>query len=509
MVKGAAVWGAWGCLALGLASQAGVLPAAAVERVELQLPFAKEQFSINVSELSDPQALLRGSSDLADLDRATNGAIGQQLLQVFHTPLPISAGAFSQDSPLMDQVVMVLASFGELEGLGAAALTDQELAVVIDKAAAGGQVTLLSLLQALPGKTARVDLPRVVKLLNRNQRQRQRSLELVAQLPPAAADPQFSQPGSASVSRLEQSLPVAHRPAPLRLVVLQPAAGGNGRLVVISHGLWDGPASFEGWARHLASHGYTVVLPVHPGSDKAQQRAMFQGQTPPPTPEELRLRPMDVKAVIDAVQANAVPGLSPAATDSVVVVGHSWGAITALQLAGGQASPAPLKRRCPNLDDPERTFSWMLQCSFKSAIADAALRDSRVKAVVAVSPPIGLLYTPQTAADIQARTLLVGGTRDWVVPPDPELLVPYTSTPPAGHRLVLAQGGDHFNLRAPAQKASAPLSGLILAWVQGAFAAGSQVAPGPAAPSLLPPGGWGSTEMVLVDVPPQQAASAR
>ncbi len=27
-----------------------------------------------------------------------------------------------------------------------------------------------------------------------------------------------------------------------------------GRLVVISHGLWDDPVNFEGWGAHLASH---------------------------------------------------------------------------------------------------------------------------------------------------------------------------------------------------------------------------------------------------------------
>lgn len=54
--------------------------------------------------------------------------------------------------------------------------------------------------------------------------------------------------------------------------------------MLISHGLWDSPASFEGWARHLASHGYTVLLPYHPGSDQSQQQAMLSGKVPPPVP---------------------------------------------------------------------------------------------------------------------------------------------------------------------------------------------------------------------------------
>ena len=70
---------------------------------------------------------------------------------------------------------------------------------------------------------------------------------------------------------------------------------------MISHGLWDDPESFEGWGEVLAAHGYTVLLPDHPGSDFNQQKAMLAGDAPPPGPEELRLRPLDVSALLDAI----------------------------------------------------------------------------------------------------------------------------------------------------------------------------------------------------------------
>jgi hypothetical protein len=73
-----------------------------------------------------------------------------------------------------------------------------------------------------------------------------------------------------------------------------------------------------------------------------------------------------------------------------------------------------------------------------------------------------------------------------------------------GHRLVLVKGGDHFNMRAPAK--TAVLSPLILAWVNGTFAAGTLALPAAGAPSLLPPSGWGSAVMPMVDVTLQQAA---
>ena len=104
-------------------------------------------------------------------------------------------------------------------------------------------------------------------------------------------------------SREVVQVSVPHRPKPLRVLTLQPAAPANGRLVVISHGLWDDPESFEGWGEVLAAHGYTVLLPDHPGSDFNQQKAMLAGDAPPPGPEELRLRPLDVSVLLDAISA--------------------------------------------------------------------------------------------------------------------------------------------------------------------------------------------------------------
>jgi predicted dienelactone hydrolase len=278
---------------------------------------------------------------------------------------------------------------------------------------------------------------------------------------------------------------VKHRPAPLRIVVIRPERQANGRLVVISHGLWDSPSSFEGWARHLASHGYSVVLPEHPGSDSSQQRAMLSGKVPPPSPQELRLRPLDVSAVID--------------TRRVVVFGHSWGATTALQLAGAAPSSRRLRERCDNLADPERNISWVLQCNFLTAADGPSLADPRVVAVAAVSPPISLLFDHNAARTMNARTLLISGSRDWVVPPGPEAIQRFRHPSEQGHQLVLAKGGDHFNLRGHGD--GGPLRVLLLRWTDAAYAAGPAVLPQVGAPPLLAPTAWGNPLIPLVLVP--------
>ncbi len=147
----------------------------------------------------------------------------------------------------------------------------------------------------------------------------------------------------------------------------------------------------------------------------------------------------------------------------------------------------------------------MLQCSFLKTANRAGKADPRIKAVMAVSPPTSLLFDVGAASNMNARVLMVTGTRDWVVPSGPEALIPVAGEARnlgGGHQLVLAKGGTHFNLRATVQEGGGALGALLLAWTQGAFAAGAAAAPAANAPPLLPPDGWGNSTYPLVDITP-------
>lgn len=493
------------CLALVVAGAGPLLaagPAAALQRVQLRLPLLETDFTLDLADLASLDGALVGDSDLAEFDQALGGSISRKLRTVFQTPLPLQARAVLNQAvgtPLLEQALLVASALVQVKGLPPDP-EGRQLVSALETASASGNLTLLTLLQALPGEVASIDLERATQGLLRLARQQRRADALLASVPAAAPAPATVLP---PVQRRSFTLAVPYRSQPLELLVFTPEQRGNGRLVVISHGLWDRPESFAGWGQRLAASGYTVVLPNHPGSDGAQQRAMLTGTVPPPGPAELRLRPLDVSAVIDAIAAHRLAGLEAVAADRVVVFGHSWGATTSLQLAGLQPSSRQLRERCRSLDDPARNVSWTLQCSWLSGADQAGLADPRVIAVAAVSPPATLLFDQGSGLGMQARVLLVSGSRDWVVPADPEAIEPFGRTVPAGHRLVLAGGGDHFNLRPGEDPGGGVLGSLLLRWTEAAFAAGDGVRPGPAAGNLLPPSGWGDARISLVDVTAQ------
>ena len=477
-------------------------PARAIEEVIIEFPLLDMEVLVRVPELEDPALLRQGTSDLAELDRASRGMLGPKLAEVFNQPVPVglvNLAEGSVGSPLLEQALLVLSSLGSVEGADQE-FTGLELQEALQAASANGPPTLLSLIKAIPGDRVRFNLGRIREVSEQVLAQRRRTDALIASLP-AAPVSAVSEVAAPAVRRSEQSLVVAHRPEPLQLVLLQPAEGGNGRLVLISHGLWDGPRSFEGWGQRLAQAGYTVVLPRHPGSDEQQQQELLRGQVPPPAPEELVFRPKDLSAVIDGAAAGQLDGVS-VSSDRVVVIGHSWGATTALQVAGVSTTSSRLQARCDDLRDPERNLSWTLQCSWLDAAEEASLGDRRVIAAVAVSPPLALLFPEGAGRELQSRVLLVSGSNDWVVPPDPEAVTPISrgATTALGHRLVLANGGDHFNLRPGNGTSGGVLGNLVLAWTDGAFSAGAGVKPREGAPSLLGTTDWGHAQIPLVDV---------
>ncbi|WP_114990613.1 alpha/beta fold hydrolase [Synechococcus sp. UW179A] len=473
-------------------------PAAAVERLTFTLPLLDERISLDLSQATNAQELIDSNPDLQELDWAGDGSVQKLIEALLTAPLPEETSSIVRQSlghPLFEQLLLSASELVEVKGLP----VDTSGRMVSEALAAAyrdDEPHLLGFLRHVPGDELSINLQELAFYAKRLRGNQDDARALVQK--GTAAKPVASTIVAAAASgwtRRQSSVAVNHRPQPLQVTVISPTGLSNGRLVVISHGLWDAPSSFEGWAHLLAAHGYSVVLPGHPGSDSKQQQSLLQGKQPPPASEELRLRPMDVTAVIDAVEAGSLLSGSSVQTDSVAVVGHSWGATAALQLGGLQTTSRKLSSRCQDPRDPDRNLSWVLQCSWLKGADQGSLGDTRVRSVVVVSPPLRLLFDESSGPSMHAKALLVSGTRDWVVPSDPEAVVPLRNGQPLanGHRLVLASGGDHFNLWAPVGAEQPPVLGpLILAWINDHLGITDSLS--------FKGGGWGNQRVPLFDV---------
>ena len=495
-------------LAAGAASAAVVLsgsPAAALERLVLRMPYLGVDFTVNLGDGRSVEEVIQSSPDLVDLDRASEGRLLALLKKVFLSPLPIELRGFLEGStgqPLLEQALKAAAYIVNLEGVPVDT-SGSMLTKALIRSYENGQENLLGFLHQLPGEEASIDFSKLGEAVNRLMANQKDGLELVKVGSAAPVSSEFFESLRLETSSREIiRVSVQHREEPLRVLVVKPNGAGNQRLVVISHGLWDDPESFEAWAEVLAANGYVVLLPDHPGSNFNQQRAMLAGDQPPPGPEELRSRPLDVSALLTAVERGQVLADRDLNTKEVAVVGHSWGGTTTLQLAGGTPTDQKLKARCSDLSNPERNISWVLQCSWLSGINKAGVADARVKTVVAVSPPMRLLFDPDKSLDradpirsSRPKILLISGTRDWIVPSGPEAVFPMRDTQAArfGHRLVLVDGGTHFNLRnSRGQAPNAVIGPVLLAWINQQLNVTSS--------PTFEQGPWGHPDRRLVDV---------
>jgi predicted dienelactone hydrolase len=492
----------WAALFSSLSFSLLSAPVSALERLVLRMPFLETSITINLGEVESAAQLIRSSPDLEDLQSASGGKLLSLLETIFLAPLPVETRLVLEGSsgqPLLEQALLAAASLVKLEGVDlppdGSTLTD-----ALIRAERKGQANVLGFLREMPGQEASVDLSQLATMANRLMTNMQEGAALAKAGPAVSTSSALQGKLRQGWIRSQLMLPVSHRPEPLRVLLLTPKGPANGRLVVISHGLWDDPESFEGWGEFLATEGYTVLMPDHPGSDFTQQKAMLAGDRPPPGPEELRLRPRDVSALLDAVESGKLLSGQSLNTQSVAVVGHSWGATTSLQLAGGTPIEGKLASRCSDLSDPERNISWVLQCSWLSGIEQAAVSDSRVKAVVAVSPPLRLLFDPDSSSRLSAKVLLVSGTRDWVVPSGPEAIAPMRTSGAVrkGHRLVLVKGADHFSLRSFRDEQQPAIAApMILAWVNEQLGVESS---GPYGSLRFSSGGWGNQTLPLIDI---------
>lgn len=175
----------------------------------------------------------------------------------------------------------------------------------------------------------------------------------------------------------------------LNLAIGAPIAEGRFPLAVFSHGSGGSPMSYNHIAVGLASRGFIVAMPLHPGNN-------FRDNIRAGSVQNYTERPQHLSSAIDFLLALALaPVHNHIQSDKIAVLGHSVGGYTALAVAGGIASTNILLEQClkNSLTD---SYCLAARAGGLEEVSIQHTKDSRVKAL-ALMAPIGVLFAADQA----------------------------------------------------------------------------------------------------------------
>jgi predicted dienelactone hydrolase len=236
-------------------------------------------------------------------------------------------------------------------------------------------------------------------------------------------------------------------------------------VLIISHGAGSDKSDFVYLAQHLASHGFAVAVPQHPGSDRRLLEIFFQGGAKDIIEaNEFIDRPLDISFLLDELER--LNQYRPDIQDrlnlqKVGILGHSFGGYTALMLAGAEANLSLLKQECRvdkfNLN--VGNTSHLLQCLALNLPKNSLtpLQDKRVKAVFAINPVGAGIFGEKGLRKIQIPTMFVASSNDAVAPIILEQLCPFTWLKNKNKYLAFIQNGTHSDANKKLSKNNLPL----------------------------------------------------
>jgi predicted dienelactone hydrolase len=454
----------WGKTAVlgGIFALLANFPAGAAERLSFQ--YGLLQRSLNISSLDNFAETGTPDDDLGYYFRLigtteTEKETFRQALQTVAEVDPILVSRF------------LYSDFGEeiLMGLGNIVRTPAGLnskmslrAALILAAQQPEGLTLLNFFEALPTNLT-IDLARVQEIQRVISRIVEGTLSTIEQMKQlsaaeAAANPSINyaqlpnltQPGRYGVQQYRLDLNDASRNRQFYVDIYRPQTlpPGDIPVMVYSHGLGDEPRSARVVAEHLASYGFVVATPQHPGSDASQLQAFEAGLS-----DRIYLisdfvdRPADVSFLLDQLETlNGEQFEGRLDLNNVGISGHSFGGYTALALAGATIDFDYLAQQC-NRRFRYLNVSLLLQCdALQLPRTDYDFRDPRITSVAVKNPVNSSVFGPDGIDNIDLPVIVLAGSHD---PATPAVFEQFTTFPwfsTEAKYLVLMEGQAHVDI---------------------------------------------------------------
>jgi len=459
---------------LGLMPAFAAYPAFGAEKIVLSYGLLARSIPINSLETYATTGKI--DSELAWYARHANPQQLTQLRQGLLTPIPLNSIEVSQflytsiGERLLDRLGQIIQMDSRQSGFFA-------IRAALILAADSQNFTLLNILRKFPSKQIEINLARSLEIVNEIEalvNQSNQAFTLINQQSTLEA---LGSPTSYQPRNLQQQGPLTSIKRTIELNDLSrsrtfpadiylPQSSKRLPIIVISHGLGSDRTSFAYLAQHLASYGFVVAVPEHPGSSSSQLEALLNGRAAEVTsPREFIDRPLDIKFLLDELArlSQSDPQFQGRLNlQQVGVVGQSYGGYTALALAGAPIDFRQLQTRCLNADN-SLNISLLLQClALRLPDRQYDLSDSRVKAAIAVNPVDSSIMGPESIGKIKIPVMLVAGSADTVAPALPEQIQPFTWLTTLNKYLVLINGGTHFSTIEESPNAVVPVPDQVI-----------------------------------------------
>ncbi|NJO93702.1 MAG: alpha/beta fold hydrolase, partial [Hydrococcus sp. RM1_1_31] len=189
-------------------------------------------------------------------------------------------------------------------------------------------------------------------------------------------------------------------------------------VLVVSNGIGAGRDRFDALAQQLASYGFAVVIPDHPGSDYRRQQEFYQGLHQDNfDATEFRDRPLDVTFILDELEKrNPSQFNSQLNLQQVGVFGYSFGGATALSLTGAQLNYQKLEKDCTT-QNRLLNISLYYQCrALELPNRQENLQDNRIKAIYLFVPFSNSLFGQGGMDNVDSPVMWQAAAEDIITP---------------------------------------------------------------------------------------------
>ncbi len=256
------------------------------------------------------------------------------------------------------------------------------------------------------------------------------------------------QPGPYKVSKKVWNINDASRDRALYADVYIPQSqSGRIPVIVFSHGLASRPEDYAMGLERLASYGFLVAAPQHPGSDSIWAKEVLEGYHRNTFDlDDFINRPKDISFMIDELERrNASQFQNRLDLQNVGVGGHSFGGYTVLAIAGAEIDFDHLQKECDRLYSGINV-ALLLECrALELPKQTYNFRDNRVKAVFAANPVNRGIFGPKGLSKITIPILIGSGSYDPATPPALEQASSFTWLGSPQKYWTMVEGQAHVN----------------------------------------------------------------